>query len=161
MQQVQSDIHCSSHSLSVLGGIYHDSKPSDAKPMHLSMLAPPVGDWWGICGDLTVVITLPRGYFMSNPHCWTYSSLHKKSKACLCLKTQKSTFLSAYSVACTAKCPPLGRSLISMDSVSPTLCPYRPNIDSCITVYLTRGSKLDMQAGCKCCSLLQYIMYIV
>ena len=51
-------------------------------------------------------------------------SLHKKRKACLCIKTQKNTFLSAYAVTCTAKFPPLGRSLISMDSVSPTLCPY-------------------------------------
>ena len=49
-------------------------------------------------------------------------SLHKKRKACVCIKnTQKSTFLSAYAVACTAKSPPLGRNLISVDSVSPSL----------------------------------------
>ena len=51
--------------------------------------------------------------------------------------TQKSTFLSAYAVACTVNSPPLGWSLISMNSVSPTLCPYwgvGPNIDSCTII---------------------------
>ena len=108
--------------------------------MHLSMLGPPsrglVGYiQWKMTNYLTpgIISHVKSPLLDAYNLAYTRRAKHKN--------TQKSTFLSAYAVACTAKSPPPGAE----DSVSPTLCPYwgvGPNIDSMqITIHLCISSR--------------------